>query len=147
MRNNVQLCAHRGPDTSVFIDAEISEEGHLVLSGQDVGRAPLEHWGDSDYEYWVVVRREHKEQVLRLLMEELVSLPRPDGTPPAMSAFTAFLQAQGVPLDDARWTDSEKDHVLLMMMKQAFGGNLSASSAFMDFLKTHGVPYSFDSWV
>ena len=46
----VQLFQERG-DTSRFVDAEIKEDGDLVVSGQDVGEAPLQWWGDSDYEF------------------------------------------------------------------------------------------------
>ncbi len=46
----VQLCEVRG-ETSVYIDAEINDQGSLVVSGQDVGKMPEEYWGDSDYEY------------------------------------------------------------------------------------------------
>ena len=35
----VQLCEVRG-ETSVYIDAEISEEGNLEVSGQDIGKLP-----------------------------------------------------------------------------------------------------------
>jgi len=43
----VQLLEERG-ETSRFVDAEIVENGDLVVSAQDVGKAPLEWWGDSD---------------------------------------------------------------------------------------------------
>ena len=65
----VSLVEERG-ETSIFIDAEIDERGNLVISGQDVGKAPEEFWGDSDYEYWVVVPPEEKDKLLLALIEE-----------------------------------------------------------------------------
>ena len=58
-----KLCEIRG-ETSTFIDAEILENGDLQLSGQDVGKLPEEQFGDSDYEYWVTVPKEHKDRLL-----------------------------------------------------------------------------------
>ncbi len=37
--HTVRLYEVRG-ETSVYIDAEISEEGNLVVSGQDIGKLP-----------------------------------------------------------------------------------------------------------
>ncbi len=61
----VRLYEVRGGETSVFIDAEITEAGNLVVSGQDLGKAPEEYWGDSDYEYWVVIAKEHRDRLRR----------------------------------------------------------------------------------
>ncbi len=68
----VKLVAHRG-ETSVFIDAEIDEKGNLVLSGQDIGKAPEEWFGDSDYEYWLVVAASEKDHVLTMLLGQAAS--------------------------------------------------------------------------
>jgi len=54
---SVSLYEQRG-ETSRFIDASINEDGDLVVSGQDVGKAPREFWGDADYKYWAHARSE-----------------------------------------------------------------------------------------
>lgn len=66
MAHKVELVSVTGP-TSVYINAEINEDGDLVLSGQDVGEAPRAMFGDSDYEYWLTVRGEHKDAVFHAL--------------------------------------------------------------------------------
>lgn len=93
----VRIFEYRG-DTSVFIDAEINDQGDLVLSGQDIGKGPEEYFGDSDYEYWAVVKEEQKDRVLIALLEEL------------------------------------------------FGGNSKAVTAFIQLMKSKGIPYEFDTW-
>ena len=66
----IRLCEIRG-ETSTFIDAAILDSGNLQLSGRDVGKAPLEHFGDIDYEYWLTVKREYKDQLLLELLNQL----------------------------------------------------------------------------
>ena len=61
MMDKVSLVRIEGP-TSVYIDAEITDEGDLLFSGQDVGEAPSEMFGDSDYEYWLMIPALHKDQ-------------------------------------------------------------------------------------
>jgi len=95
---HIRLYEKRG-ETSIFIDAEINDKGSVVLSGQDLGKAPEEFWGDSDYEYWIVVEQQHK------------------------------------------------DHLLLSLIKDKFGGSAQAFSNFQDYLTKEGIPYDFDSWV
>jgi hypothetical protein len=55
--------------TSVYIDAKVSDEGNLVISGQDLGSAPDEIFGDSDYEYWLTVPAAEKDKLLLALLE------------------------------------------------------------------------------
>jgi hypothetical protein len=95
---HIRLYEKRG-ETSIFIDAEINDKGSVVLSGQDLGKAPEEFWGDSDYEYWIIVDQQ------------------------------------------------QKDHLLLSLIKDKFGGNAQAFSNFQDYLINEGIPYDFDSWV
>jgi hypothetical protein len=161
----VQLYEVRG-ETSVFIDAEINERGSLVVSGQDVGKAPKEYWGDSDYEYWVVVAEEHKDRLRRALTErefggdnlswrsiwkqvfplfgtvfEDLAIDR--------EAFAQFLTSKGIPFDESSGVIGEehKDALVLALMERAFGGRLSAERDFLEFLKSERIPYQFDSWV
>jgi hypothetical protein len=58
-------------ETSIHISAEIRKNGDLQLSGQDVGKAPLEISDDSDYEYWLTVPAAQKDLLLLALLESL----------------------------------------------------------------------------
>jgi hypothetical protein len=90
-RNNVTLCEERG-ETSIYIDAEITDDGALQLSGQDIGRAPEEFWGDSDYEYWLVIPAEEKDRVLLALLERIYK-----GNRCAVSELQSFLKERNIP--------------------------------------------------
>ncbi len=54
---------------SIHLSAEIDDAGNLILSGQDLGSGVEEYWGDSDYEYWVVVPAAQKLKVLVLMSQ------------------------------------------------------------------------------
>ena len=94
----VKLVEQRG-STSVFIDAKIDEEGRFVISGQDIGEAPQEHFGDSDYEYWVVVPKAEKNKVLLALMEKLYH-----GDTKVVSRFMDLLKSKGIQYEFGSWT-------------------------------------------
>ena len=94
----VKLVESRG-STSMFIDAEIDKEGRFVLSGQDIGDLPKEHFGDSDYEYWVVVPQDQKDRVLLALMKKLYQ-----GDSKVVSAFMELLKSNGIPYEFGSWT-------------------------------------------
>ena len=121
----VKLVARPG-GTSVYIDAEIDEKGNLLLSGQDLGKAPKDWFGDSDYEYWVVVAASDKELVLSILLGQVADGPR----------FR--------PADDA--SQDEKDWALLGVMEKAYGGELRAVSAFCDLLRANGIRFEFRTY-
>ena len=87
----VELVRVQGP-TSIHIEAKINDKGDLVLSGQDTGEAPKEFVGDSDLEYFLTVRREHKDALLLALLEQLY---RDDGC--AVSRLRDLLAAKGIP--------------------------------------------------
>ncbi len=93
----VKLFEYRGK-TSIFIDAEIKDDGSLVVSGQDIGDAPKEHFGDSDYEYWAVVSEDLKDRVLLALLEEVFG-----GNSKAVSAFTDLMKSKGIPYKFDTW--------------------------------------------
>lgn len=118
----VKLVASRG-DTSVFIDAEIDERGSLVISGQDIGRAPQECFGDSDYEYWLVVAAADKERVLSILRGQAAGTPEPG------------LET------DASATDP--DWMLLREIERRYRGDLRVVSAFRDLLTASGIGFEF----
>ena len=91
MARQIKLYESSGK-TSIYIDAEIKGTGDLQLSGQDVGEAPRKFFGDSDYEYWLTVSKEHNDDVLLLLIEKLYG-----GNSLAISEFREFLESKGIP--------------------------------------------------
>ena len=121
----VKLVASRG-ETSVFIDAEIDEQGNLVLSGQDIGKAPKEWFGDSDYEYWLVVAASDKDRVLSLLLGQVA------GGQQLRAASDASVD--------------EKDWALLTVIENRYGGDLRAVSAFYELLKANGIGFEFKTF-
>ena len=68
MSEPVKLVNQDG-STSIHIDARIEESGDLVISGQDIGDAPEEFFGDLDYEYWLTVPAAEKDRLLLALIE------------------------------------------------------------------------------
>ena len=97
MPKRIQLYEERG-ETSRFIDVEIEKDGDLVLCGQDVGKAPLEWWGDSDYEFWVTVSSEHKDDLLLALVDRLYG-----GNSSAVDELRDFLAPRGIDFEFGTW--------------------------------------------
>ena len=60
----------QGGSTSIHIDIRIDEDGNLLFSGQDIGSAPEEIFGDIDYEYWLTVPAAEKDKLLLALLEK-----------------------------------------------------------------------------
>ena len=69
MTEPVEL-VNKGGSTSIHIDVRIKENGDLLFSGQDIGEAPEEVFGDSDYEYWLTVPAAEKDRLLLALIEK-----------------------------------------------------------------------------
>ena len=59
----------RDKSISIHIDVCISEEGSLVIEGQDVGSTVSTYSGDSDYEYWLTIKPENKQRLFELFAE------------------------------------------------------------------------------
>lgn len=78
--------------TSVRITAEICENGDLQLSGQDLGKAPQEIFGKSDYEYWLTVPAAQRDPLLLALLEALYK-----GDVCVVSKMREMLEAKGIP--------------------------------------------------
>jgi hypothetical protein len=55
---------------SKWIDVRIKENGDLLFSGQDIGDAPEQIFGDIDYEYWLTVPAAEKDKLLLALIEK-----------------------------------------------------------------------------
>ena len=69
MTETIELVNRRG-STSIHIDVRIKENGDLLFSGQDFGKAPEEIFGDSDYEYWLTFPAAEKDRALLALIEK-----------------------------------------------------------------------------
>jgi hypothetical protein len=93
MTDKLTLLDIEGP-TSVHIEAEITDGGDLLLSGQDVGEAPRAFHGDSDYEYWLRIGAADKDRVLLALLEKLYS-----GNPSLISQLREYLESKGIPTE------------------------------------------------
>ena len=95
--SRIRLYEERG-ETSIFIDVEINDKGSIVLSGQDLGKVPEEFWGDSDYEYWIVVDQKQKDNLLLSLIKDKFG-----GNAQAFSNFKDYLIKEGIPYDFDSW--------------------------------------------
>lgn len=91
MADKVNLVRTTGP-TSIYIEAEITDDGDLLFSGQDLGDSPREIFGDSDYEYWLLIKAAHKDALLLALIEEAYA-----GNSKVISEFQGFLKSKGIP--------------------------------------------------
>ena len=69
MTKPIELVRQQG-STSIYIDVRIDEKGNLLFSGQDIGDAPQEIFGDLDYEYWLTVPAAEKDRLLLALIEK-----------------------------------------------------------------------------
>ena len=90
MSNAIKLVRQSG-STSIYIDVRIEKNGDLRFSGQDIGSAPEEIFGDMDYEYWLTVPAAEKDRVLLVLIEKLYR-----GDASVMSEFRQILESNGI---------------------------------------------------
>lgn len=121
----VKLYEERG-ETSRYIDAEITKDGDLVMTGQDLGKLPKEFWGDSDYEFWVYVPAKYKHDVHRVLLEKF--------------------HADNPNVVDQFKDSNSTDDVILALLQKLYAGNPKAVDQFKDFMRSQGIPAEFDSW-
>ena len=64
------LFIEQGESVSIHIDVYIdADTGDLVIEGQDVGSFVKDMFGDSDYEYWLTIKKEHKHRLFELFAE------------------------------------------------------------------------------
>ena len=97
MEKHIRLCEVSG-ETTITIDAAIKDNGDLLISGQDVGGAPSEVFGDNDYEYWLKVPYEYKDDVLLIVLEKPYS-----GNAKVVSELKEFQISVGIPCKFDRW--------------------------------------------
>ena len=65
----ILLCDEQTSNASVTVWAELSE-GCLTISGQDLGKAVMDFFGDTDYEYFYKFDQENTERLLQLANPE-----------------------------------------------------------------------------
>lgn len=94
---HLKLVEVRG-DTDVHVRVEITKEGDLLFSGQDLGDAPQKFWGEDEYEYWLLVAAADKDCVLLALIEKLYA-----GNATVVSEFMEFLDSKGIPRAFNSW--------------------------------------------
>jgi len=82
----------QGGSTSIYIDVCINENGDLLFSGQDIGEAPEEFFGDSDYEYWLTVPAVEKDKLLLALIEKHYA-----GDALVVSTMREFMESKEIP--------------------------------------------------
>jgi hypothetical protein len=102
------------------IDLVIRENGDVVLEGQDVGAAPREIFGDSDYEYWLTIRSEDKDRVFEGLLVEASDQKSAPG--------------------------ADKDGLVLDLLVTRFGKSSTPVKDLEEWLEGHSIPYAFDSY-
>ena len=85
--DSVKLIERDDEKFSVHLYAKIDESGDLVLEGQDLGSGVEEYWGDSDYEYWVIVKAKNKIDTLLKLTQYTFN---------SLSKFVEWLDDVGV---------------------------------------------------
>jgi hypothetical protein len=93
MKDIIRLVEING-STSIYISAEITEKGDLLISGQDNGEAARQMFGDSDYEYWLKVSASYKDRVLLACLEKLFA-----GNPELISELMNFFEANKIPYE------------------------------------------------
>lgn len=93
MTDTVRLVDTKGA-TSRWIDGEITDEGDLLLSGHDIGEAPMMVWGEDEYEFWLRVRANNKDRVLLALLEKLYT-----GNTSLISELKHYLESKNIPCE------------------------------------------------
>ncbi|MBN2228653.1 MAG: hypothetical protein JW779_03595 [Candidatus Thorarchaeota archaeon] len=96
-KRSVRLFEERG-ETSIFIDVGIDESGNVMMSGQDLGKVPQEYWGDSDYEYAILVNHGERDELLLALLQQMFS-----GSREAFSKFRDFLTKYNIKYEFDSW--------------------------------------------
>jgi len=91
MNEPVKL-VRQGGSTSIYIDVCIDENGDLLFSGQDIGSAPEEIFGDLDYEYWLTVPAIEKDKLLLALIEKHYG-----GDASVVSTLREFMESREIP--------------------------------------------------
>jgi hypothetical protein len=102
-------------------EAYVDGAGDLGVETQDLGKDLERRFGDSDYEWWVIVRAANKPKMLELLQE------RQHNTPATVPA-------------------GNDDSALLSLIERTFAGP-SASTDLQDWLTENGIAFETSTYV
>ena len=81
-------------DDYSILTAKIMDNDNLLLEGYDIGDFPESFWGDSDYEYWLMVDSDYKDTILLWLIKERFEND---------SKFREWLNEKGIPSEFDSW--------------------------------------------
>ena len=84
----------RDKDDYSILTAKIEDNGNLMFEGYDIGNFPESFWGDSDYEYWLMVDKDYKDTILLWLIKERFEND---------SKFREWLNEKGIPSEFDSW--------------------------------------------
>jgi hypothetical protein len=124
LRHRTLLTSFGSERVRSTLAAGFNERGDLVLEGYDIGSFVEEVWGDSDYEYWLTLRR--------------ADLPRLAG---------ALAAARG----EAESAEADRERWLISMLQALFAPDAAPlhfrnDSEFKTWLEEHTIPSEFSSW-
>lgn len=77
--------------TRSVLSVERNARGSLVIAGQDLGRAPSELFGDSDYEYWITIPPRYAKDIDTATLREVAN-----GEPGGSRGILAWLEERGI---------------------------------------------------
>ena len=97
-RDGMQLHHEDVNGTQRTISAGIGVDGDLVLSAQDLGKAPQAVWNRDEYEFWATVAPDQKDALLLALIAD-----RFGGQGDAVDRFRDWLTAHGIPHEFHNW--------------------------------------------
>lgn len=105
---------HHG--TGMSLEAERNDAGHLVIAGQDIGRAPSAIFGRDDYEYRYVLEPDAERALRSNLLDDL---------------------------GDAVTDDASSEEMLRLAFHSKL---LRTPTDLRPYLEDHAIPYSFSSY-
>lgn len=106
-------------DDSRIITAVIDNEGVLNFSASDSGDSVEEYFRKDEYEFGVLISAENKEMLLQTMLKAGRS-----AVPPKSS-------------------EADPDRLLLALLEDRFGGEMSAVDRFRNFCEAQKIPYEW----
>lgn len=83
-----------GENEHNVLEVIIDDEGNLNLEGYDIGDFVKEYWGDDDYEYFILVKKENLSTILLWLIKERFK---------NSSDFMNWLKEKQIPYEFGSW--------------------------------------------
>jgi len=115
--DSFDLCDDKTERVWVHVWAEIID-GCLKISGQDLGNAPLEHFGSDEYEYWYDFSKKNTELLIKSLAKKETSIDRL----------------------------AENENDIKKILVEKFGG-LKGCERLKEFCNQNDIKYTFMSWI